>query len=55
MAWLGILSQGPQGGNFGILEYLSQTNNNLDFVEQDLRFKFFDDASSLEIVNLLSI
>ena len=46
---------GPQGGNFGILEYLSQTNNNLDFIDPELRFKFFDDASVLEIVNLLSI
>ena len=46
---------GPQGGNFGILEYLSQTNNNFDFIEEDLRYKYFDDASILEIVNLLSI
>ena len=38
-----------------ILEYLSQTNNNLDFIEEDMRFKYFDDASVLEIVNLLSI
>ena len=60
--WHGLVSStrnlnggGPQGGNFGILEYLSQTNNNLDFIEEDLRFKYFDDASVLEIVNLLSI
>ena len=60
--WHGKLSStrnlnggGPQGGNFGILEYLSQTNNNLDFVDEELRFKYFDDASVLEIVNLLSI
>ena len=46
---------GPQGGNFGILEYLSQTNNNLDFIDEELRFKYFDDASVLEVVNLLSI
>ena len=46
---------GPQGGHFGILEYLSQTNKNLNFVDQDLGFKFFDDASVLEIVNLLNI
>ena len=43
---------GPQGGNFGILEYLSQTNNNLDFIDEELRFKYFDDASVLELVNL---
>ena len=35
---------GPQGGHFGILEYLSQTNNNFDFIDEDLRFKYFDDA-----------
>ena len=46
---------GPQGGNFGIFEYLSQTNNNFDFLEDDLVYKYFDDASILEIVNLLSI
>ena len=60
--WHGLVSEvrtlnggGPQGGNFGILEYLSQTNNNFDFVDQDLVFKYFDDASVLEIVNLISI
>ena len=60
--WHGLVSStrnlnggGPQGGNFGIIEYLSQTNNNLDFIEDDLKFKYFDDASVLEIVNLLSI
>ena len=37
---------GPQGGNFGNLEYLSQTNKNLSFVDQDLGFKFFDTRDS---------
>ena len=60
--WHGLFSNtrnlnggGPQGGNFGILEYLSQTNGNFDFVDEELRYKYFDDASILEIVNLLSI
>ena len=60
--WHGVMSEtkklnggGPQGGNFGIFEYLSQTNNNFDFLEDDLVYKYFDDASILEIVNLLSI
>jgi hypothetical protein len=60
--WHGLVSEvrklnggGPQGGNFGILEYLSQTNNNFDFIDEDLVYKYFDDASVLEIVNLLSI
>ena len=41
--------------NLGIWEYLSQTNNNLDFINEDSKFKFVDDASALEILNLLSI
>ena len=34
---------------------MSQTNNNLDIIDEDLRFKFVDDATVLEIINLLSI
>ena len=39
----------------GILEYLSQSNNNADFVSESERFKFIDNLTLLEIVNLLSI
>ena len=46
---------GPQGATLGILEYLSQSNNNADFVSESERFKFIDDLTVLEIVNLLSI
>ena len=46
---------GPQGGNAGILEYISQTKGNLDFVPNDQGFKFVDDASLLELLNLLSV
>ena len=46
---------GPQGGNFGTLEYISQTNNNFDYLDDDLVYKFIDDVTVLEIVNLLSI
>ena len=46
---------GPQGGTLGIWEYLSQTNKNLHFVQEDLQSKFVDDASALEVINLLSI
>ena len=46
---------GPQGGLMGILEYLSQTNNNADFVPDDERFKFIDDLSILEKINLISV
>ena len=60
--WHGLLSRirdlnggGPQGGSFGILEYLSQTNKNFDHLDEDLVFKYIDDVTILEIVNLLSI
>ena len=46
---------GPQGGLMGILEYISQTDGNVDFLELEKRFKFIDDVSLLEIVNLISI
>ena len=45
---------GPQGGLMGILEYLSQTNHNTDFIDPDDKFKFIDDLSILEIINLIS-
>ena len=37
------------------MEYISQTTGNLDFTDKDSAFKFVDDASSIEIINLLSI
>ena len=46
---------GPQGGTLGTEEYLSQNNDNVDFLNQDEKFKFIDDLSILETLNLLSI
>ena len=46
---------GPQGGNAGIVEYISQTTGNLDFTERDSAFKFVDDGSTIEIINLLLV
>ena len=46
---------GPQGGNAGILEYISLTKGNLDFISEEDAFKFVDDTTFLEILNLLSI
>ena len=46
---------GPQGGLMGILEYLSQTNHNTDFLDEEDKFKFIDDLSILEIINLISL
>ena len=60
--WKDVLSQpaavkggGPQGGPAGILEYISQTNGNLDFTDEDSGYKFVDDASMIEILHLLTI
>ena len=46
---------GPQGATIGILEYLAQSNNSADCVSEEDRYKFIDDLSILEIVNLLTI
>ena len=46
---------GPQGGTAGIVEYISLTNGNLNFLEDDEKFKFVDDASFLEILNILAV
>ena len=46
---------GPQGALWGILEYLAQSNNNTDYISPNRKFKFIDDLSILEIINLLSI
>ena len=60
--WHGKLSEvkqlngsGPQGSSIGLLEYLAQSNDNANIVGQEDRFKFLDDLSILEAVNLLSV
>ena len=60
--WRGIITSpkkinggGPQGATLGILEFLSQSNNSADCVGQDERFKFVDDLTVLEIVNLITV
>ena len=50
-----VTGGGPQGGNAGILEYISQTKRNLDFVPDDQGYKFVDDGSLFEMLNLLSV
>ena len=46
---------GPQGATLGFLEYLSQSNDSANCVPPEDRFKFVDDLSALEIVNLLMV
>ena len=54
-ASLEVKGGGPQGGNLGILEYISQTKGNFDFLADEEAYKFVDDASFLEVINLLSV
>ena len=50
-----IKGGGPQGATLGLLEYLSQSNHSADCVEVVDRFKFVDDLTILEVVNLLTV
>ena len=50
-----IKGGGPQGATLGILEYLAQSNDNSNCVDVQDRFKFIDDLTILEIVNILTI
>jgi hypothetical protein len=43
---------GPQGTLLGVLEYLVQSNDNADCVQSDLRFKYVDDLTILELLYL---
>ena len=60
--WHGKLSKscnmpgsGAMGSTIGNYEFESQTNQNADCVPEEDRYKFVDDLSILEIVNLISI
>ena len=46
---------GPQVATFGIWEYLAQSNESANCVSPDNRFKFVDDLTVLEKVNLLLV
>ena len=45
----------PQGASLGVWSFLSQTNDNPENTEDDKIYKFVDDKSLLEVVNLLNI
>ena len=60
--WHDIISEfktlpggGPQGCSLGLWSFLSQTNDNPEDTNSENIFKFVDDKSVLEIINLLSI
>ena len=46
---------GPKGSSLGNWEFDSQTNHNADCVPAENRFRFVDDLSLLEILNLISL
>ena len=46
---------GAQGGSLGNQEFISQTNGNAQSVPRENRFKYVDDRTTLEIINLLSV
>ena len=46
---------GAQGASLGNHEFISQTNDNADSIPEEDRFKYVDDLTCLEIVNLLSV
>ena len=60
--WHGEISEprripggGAIGASLGNWEFSSQTNNNADCVPEEDRFKFVDDLSTLEVINLLTV
>lgn len=62
MKWHGVTSTtrelpggGPQGCSLGLIEYKSNSNDNACHVPADMRFKFVDDLSILEKLNLILV
>ena len=60
--WHGILSTerklpggGPQESTGGLISYMSQSTTSANFVPPDHRYKFVDDLTILEIINLVSV
>ena len=46
---------GPHGATISILEYLAQSNKSSECVSKESRFRFIDDLSILETINLLTV
>ena len=45
----------PQGSLFGNLQYKVSSNDNANHADPQMKYKFVDDLSTLEIINLLMI
>ena len=46
---------GPQGTLIGLVEYVVQSNDKADCVDPDMRFKYVDDLTVLELVLLTTL
>ena len=44
---------GAQGGELGQLEYMAQSNNNTDFLDDKWKYSFIDYLTILEVINLV--
>ena len=60
VAWFGVKYKGTQwrGASrspLGFSEYLSQSNDNTKNISNKMKFKFIDDLTVLEKINILSI
>ena len=60
--WRDLLSKqrllpgsGAQGSILGNIEYISQTNNNADHIPEEDKWKWIDDLTVIEIVNLITV
>ena len=49
-----LMGGGPQGSSIGLHEYDSQSNDNTDFLLPEDKYKFVDDLSMLEVINLIA-
>ena len=46
---------GPQGSSIGIIEYICQSNDNLDMIPDEDKFKFIDDNTVTDTINLSTV
>ena len=60
--WRGLMSSerplpgsGAQGSVLGHIEYLSQTNNNADHIPTEDKWKWVDDLTSVEVINMITV